>query len=192
MLPGLFDPTVFDTATHIGKIMEESCRSPSKKKRAIRALNISAGVAGLLKVITSNVLSFVKCVFLCIATQALTVLGGVFSSISSIIDTVQIVSKIKTLSGRVKAELDHAMETDNFVKLREITLFTLSKWIDLTKNFFIFASSTVTIIALAAGLTIFSPAVITFVVINLILFLSSYLISKLGRVDEIEKRYFPK
>ncbi len=192
MLPALFDPVVFDTATHVGKIVEASCTPPSKRKSPVSALNISAGIAGVLKVVASNVLSFVKCVFLCIATQVLTVVGGTLSSISSIIDTVKIVSKIKALSGRVQVELDHAIDTDNFVKLREITLYTLSKWVDLTKNFFVLATSVVSIIALAAGVAIFSPAVITFVVINLVLFLSSYLISKLGRVDEIEKRHFSK
>jgi hypothetical protein len=105
---------------------------------------------------------------------------------------VHIVSKIKNLDGRIKVELEHAMDTDNFVKLREITLFTLSKWVDLTKNFFVFASSVVSMVALAVGVAIFSPAVITFVVINLVLFLTSYFISRLGQVDEIEKRYFPK
>lgn len=185
-------PIIFDSATHVGKIVDESCPPYHKEKNVVQALNISAGIAGLMKVVVIKVLSFVKCTILAISGQALTIIGGVFSSISSIIDTVHIVSKIKNLDGRIKVELEHAMDTDNFVKLREITLFTLSKWVDLTKNFFVFASSVVSMVALAVGVAIFSPAVITFVVINLVLFLTSYFISKLGKVDEIEKRYFPK
>jgi len=185
-------PVIFDSATHVGKIMEESCHPCNKKKKVVQALTISAGIAGLLKVVVIKVLTIVRCIFLSISGQALTIVGGALSSISSIIDTVQIVSKIKNLGGRVKVEFDHAIDTDNFVKLREITLFSLSKWVDLTKNFFTFATSVVTIVALFAGIAIFSKAVVTFICINLLLFLSSYLISRCGKVDEIEKRYFPK
>ncbi len=118
------------------------------------------------------------------------IVGALISMAAALTCIVIAVTKMSRCKPKLEAETALRKQNGDFEAVKEITLYSMVKHMEITMHFIVLSLSIISIgLMFFSGAAFFLPGLIAIVALTIILFIAYQIIHRVCKIDEIERKY---